>query len=107
MEGSIEMVGRQMCDECDAFLGKPHAEDCSKSGLVEMTDATEKFTTPERAAIEDGPMLVLDAEGVELVLRSLIPPTVAGDDAEDLANLREALQAFLDAARELEAGEGS
>lgn len=101
MEGSIELVGRQMCEECDALLGKPHAEGCSKYGaLVYLEDSTEKFTTAERVAQEE-PLLAVDPEMVELILRSLIPPTVAGDDAENLAKLREGLQAFLDAANEL------
>lgn len=102
MEESIELVGRFMCEECDAFLGKPHAESCSKhGGLVEQGDATEKFTTTERVAQEE-PLLAMDPEMVELILRSLIPSETAGDDAETLTKLREGLQAFLDATNELQ-----
>lgn len=101
MEESIELVGRFMCEECDAFLGKPHAESCSKHGrLVEQEDATEKFTTTERAAEEDGPLIAIDAEAVELIIRNLNMP--AGEDFEKLTKLLEGMKTFLDAVREVE-----
>ncbi len=84
-----------MCEECDAFLGKPHKDTCSKSGrLVEMGDATEKFTTIQHADQED-PMLGIDLDTAKLLLRSLIPPEVAGDDADQLKALREGLEQFV------------
>lgn len=99
-EASIELVGRMMCDECEAFLGKPHTEDCSKSGLVEMAEATEKFTTPERA-YEEEPLLAIDPEAVELIL-GYLPSSPAGVNADKLTKLLEGMKAFLDAVREVE-----
>jgi hypothetical protein len=102
MTDSIDLVGRQMCEECEAFLGKPHQEGCSKHGrLVEMADATEKFTTVERANAEE-PLIGLNADTVELLLRSMIPPEVAGDDAEELKALRQGFETFVTEARESE-----
>jgi hypothetical protein len=99
---SIVLVGEMMCEECDAFLGKPHRDSCSKAGrLVENTDATEKFTTVERADKEE-PMVGLNRETVELILRSMIPPEVAEDDGENLRKLRTALEQFVASALELE-----
>lgn len=84
-----------MCKECDAFLGKPHKEGCSKHGrLVEMGDATKKFTTIEHADAED-PMVSIDVETAELILRSLIPPEIADQDADKLKALRTGLEKFV------------
>lgn len=100
--GGINLVGKMMCEECDAFLGKPHRDSCSKAGrLVENADATEKFTTVERADMEE-PLIGLDRETCELILRSLIPPEVAEDDAEKLGGLRDGLEQFVAAAKEAE-----
>ncbi len=101
MDGSIGLVGKLMCEECDAFLGKPHKDTCSKKGrLVENADATEKFTTVDHAERED-PLIGIDVDTAELLLRSLIPPEVAGDDdAEKLRSLREGLEQFVAASRE-------
>lgn len=98
----INLVGKMMCEECDAFLGKAHRGTCSKAGrLVENADATEKFTTVERADLEE-PLLGLDRETCELILRSLIPPEVAEGDAEKLRGLRSGLEQFVAAALEAE-----
>ena len=46
--GSMALVGADMCEECEAFLGHPHKEGCSKHGrIVEQADATWKMTTVE------------------------------------------------------------
>lgn len=102
MEGaSIDLVGRQMCEECDAFLGKAHREGCSKHGcLVEMADATEKFTTVERADAEE-PLIGLNADTVELLVRNLHMP--AGEDYDQLMQISEGLKKFIAQARESEA----
>lgn len=98
---SIDLVGRQMCEECEAFLGKAHREGCSKHGrLVEMADATEKFTTVERADAEE-PLLGLNADTVELLVRNLNMP--AGEDFDRLAAISDGLKKFLARARAIEA----
>jgi hypothetical protein len=94
---SINLVGEQMCEECDAFLGKPHKDTCSKKGrLVEMADATEKFTTVEHAQ-QENPILGIDQETAGLILRSMLPaePEIVGEDAEKLKALRVGLEAFV------------
>jgi uncharacterized protein (DUF697 family) len=73
----IGLVGREMCAECDAFLGKEHRIGCSKSGQVSTTEAVEKFTTVAHANAEE-PMLGLDAEAVALIIEALPDP----DDPE-------------------------
>jgi hypothetical protein len=108
----IGLVGREMCAECDAFLGKEHRIGCSKSGQVSTTEAVEKFTTVAHANAEE-PMLGLDAEAVALIIEALPDPDdpeVAEDwdpdqapqQAEKLKALREGLGTFVAAAKEVE-----
>jgi hypothetical protein len=99
---SIALVGRDMCEECDGFLGKPHREGCSlKPGVVQPEQTVEKFTTVERAEQED-PLIGLDRQTVELLLRSMIPPEVAEGDEAELRQLRAGLETFVAAAQEVE-----
>lgn len=104
MEGRIGLVGKMMCEECDAFLGKPHREGCSKHGrLVENADATEKFTTAERAYMEE-PLIGLNRETVEMILDGLRPQSeIAAERRDEMKSLREGLGQFVAAAREVEA----
>lgn len=98
--GGIGLVGREMCDECDAFLGKPHREGCSKRpGIVQKGEAVEKFTSVDHADKED-PLIGLDTDTVELLLRNL--NMAAGKDFERLKAVGEGFKAFLDAAQEVE-----
>lgn len=98
---SINLVGRQMCEECDAFLGKAHREGCSKHGrLLEMADATEKFTTVEHAEAEE-PLLGIDPATAQLILDNLGEPDEG--ESEDLQALRRGLTEFV-AAVESEPG---
>jgi hypothetical protein len=101
MEGSIDLVGRMMCEECDAFLGKAHKETCSKKGrVVEQGDATEKFTTVEHADREE-PMIGLNADTVELILAHMSVHEHTEDPAE-VEKLMGGLRTFVAAAREVE-----
>lgn len=105
---AISLTPQMMCDECDAFLGKPHKEGCSKHGrLVENADAVEKMASVEEVERQN-PMVGIDRDTAELLLRSLIPPEVAeGEDAEKLKSLREGLETFVAAAKEVEGGSES
>lgn len=94
----LNLTPREMCDECDAFLGKPHKDGCSKRpGVVQKGEAVEKFTSVEHADEEDGPLIGLDTDAVELLLRNLRMP--AGEDFDKLTALGEGLKKFLDEAR--------
>lgn len=94
MEGEvISLVGQQMCEFCNAFLGKPHKDECSKKGrLVEMADATEKFTTVEHANEED-PLLGIDVKTAKLIADNL--GAASDGESEDLQALREGLRKFI------------
>lgn len=98
MESSINLVGKMMCEECDAFLGKPHKDTCSKSGrLVENADATEKFTTVEHADAEE-PLIGIDPETADLILKHL---EIKDNDPDHdrLVALQEGLEKFVEAAK--------
>lgn len=103
MDGSINLVGQQMCEECDAFLGKPHKEGCSKHGrLVENADATEKFTTVEHADREE-PLLGIDPEGAEMLVKWLGEMDLEDPaEAERCRKMRGGLETFVAAAREVQ-----
>lgn len=90
MADSINLVGRRMCEECDAFLGHAHKDTCSKAGrVVENADATEKFTSVEHAEREE-PLIGIDREGAELLVKWL------GElDLDDPAEI-EKVQAMID-----------
>lgn len=96
MEG-IHLVGEKMCEECDAFLGKEHRIGCSLSGKVTPEQATEKFTTLKHAE-DEVPLIGLDPEAVEMLLRNLRIPV--GGDFERLKALQGGLVTFLEAANE-------
>lgn len=57
-EGTIGLVGRRMCDECEAFLGYEHKDTCSLGGQVESDQTTEKFTTVENSEEKPDPEAV-------------------------------------------------
>jgi hypothetical protein len=101
---SIALVGEMMCEECDAFLGKAHRDTCSKAGrVVEMADATEKFTTLEQSQAEN-PLLGLDRATVEIILRALPPQSeITEDDREKMGELRVGLAKFVTGCEEAEA----
>jgi len=44
MNEPILMVMRSVCEECDAFLGYSHAEDCRLNGMVQLDQSTDKMT---------------------------------------------------------------
>lgn len=98
MESSINLVGKMMCEECDAFLGKPHKDTCSKAGrLVENADATEKFTTVEHADAEE-PLVGIDPDTAEMILKHLNIPD--GDpDHDKLVALSDGLEKFVEGSR--------
>jgi len=102
----INLVGRQVCEECDAFLGKPHKDTCSKADrLVEMGDATEKFTTVEHAQAEE-PLIGLNVETVELILDHLTTHDT-DSDFEKVVALTEGLRSFVSEAKPTERGNGT
>jgi hypothetical protein len=103
---NINLVGREMCEECDAFLGKAHKDTCSKKGrLVEMGDATEKFTTVEHAEAEE-PMLGLDPKTVELLLNHITTHDT-DPDFQDVVALVEGMKTFLLEVAKPDSEEGS
>lgn len=107
MEGGINLVSRKMCDECDAFLGKPHKDGCSKGGrAVIEADTSEKFTTVEHVEREE-PLLVLNADAVELIVNHTTCSQQCSSqdpDHDKFVALLSGLRAFIAAAREVEAG---
>jgi len=100
---SINLVGRMMCEECDAFLGKAHKDTCSKKGrLVENADATEKFTTVEHADREE-PLLGIDPEGAEMLVKWLGELDLDDpDEIEKCQAMIGGLSTFAAAAREIQ-----
>lgn len=104
---AIELVGRQMCEECDAFLGKAHKDTCSKSGrAVIEADCTEKFTTVEHAEREN-PLVGIDVEGAEFLvglIGKLDISALGADEYEKAKGFRGGLETFIAAVREIEAG---
>lgn len=99
--GSINLVPREMCDECDAFLGKAHRDGCSKGDrAVIEADTTEKFTTVAHVEQEE-PLIGLDADTVQMILDHLSTRST-DDDFEKTESMREGLELFVAASRELE-----
>jgi hypothetical protein len=103
MADSINLVGRRMCEECDAFLGHAHKDTCSKRGrVVENADATEKFTSIEHAEREE-PLIGIDRQGAELLVKWLGELDL--DDPAEVEKVQamiDGLTTFIAAAREVE-----
>jgi len=99
MEGTIDLIARSVCDECDAFLGKAHKDGCSKGDrAVIEADTTEKLTTVNRAEAEE-PMLGIDADTALLIARYLERGTqhrarFTGDEHDKINKLAKGLREF-------------
>lgn len=108
MADSINLVGKMVCEECDAFLGKPHNAGCSRRYFdkpVTEPEAVERFTTIEHADREE-PLLGIGPDTAELLAKWLGKLDL--DDPEEIEQCRavqEGLTTFAAAARELETEE--
>lgn len=87
----IELVARDMCEECEAFLGKQHNPRCSMAGEVIPEQAVEKFTTIEHAEQEQ-PLIGLDTDTVELLQKWLGELDL--DEPEEIEKLQALQLAF-------------
>jgi hypothetical protein len=96
----IDLIGRKMCEECDAFLGHAHKDTCSKNGrAVIAADTTEKFTTIEHAE-EEEPLLGIDPTGAETLVKWLGELDLEDPaEAEKCRAMREGLEKFVAEAR--------